>query len=257
MRAQRNSDLRRPDRPRATDIRARPCRPTWPRTSASRWRLLHDWRPPASSSGSRPRQGRAQSVQGDHPEHRQRPGATIAGPKPWTAPRQEAKGFLRPSSTPTPRWPRYKQLMYWQIAYTGQTAHFHGPATHGHGPPLDGDGAAGRDPGLVSSTATCTGSTSCRWSRTAGPDHLRPESLERTTGKLIYDHQRGRLSHQHYHLFDEPTRPVPAADPQLGLAEHPPGAVLGARKPSTRASMPRPARRSTSSARAARRTSAS
>lgn len=115
----------------------------------------------------------------------------------------EAKRFLRDLDTTYPKVAGYKQLMNWQIAYTGQTETFMGRRR----------------------TVTAH-----RWMVTEPQVQIMVSYKNREvywldvvplqpslrvlttfvlkawnarTGKLIYDHQRGRLSSKWYHLFDD------------------------------------------------------
>lgn len=115
----------------------------------------------------------------------------------------EAKDFLRQFENAYPKVGAFKKLMHWQIAYTGQTRTLMGrPRTI----------TAHRwmvTESRVEILVSYKGGEACWLDVVPLEPSLRVlttyvlKAWNAKTSKLIYEHQRGRLSNQYYHLFDD------------------------------------------------------
>ena len=216
-------------------------------------RLLHQRR--GDDDRSAPgRQGGAEPLQADHPGHRQRQGATLPGPRPEL---HRGGGATLPAGVRA-GLPQGHGLQGDHVLADRPDrpdGDLRRPDPHGDRPPPAGDRTPGRDPGLVPPRGGLLGRGRAPGAVAAGADHLRAPGLERP--------QRAADLRLPARTAEPPgLRPVrrripavPAAYPQLGLAQHPEGPGPGGRRPSTRGSTPRPARPSTSSVRGAPPTS--
>jgi DNA polymerase I-like protein with 3'-5' exonuclease and polymerase domains len=116
---------------------------------------------------------------------------------------QDAKNFLQQFEVAYPKTAAFKKLMNFQISYTGQTRTFMGrPRT------ITPHRWMVTEP-RVEILVSYKGGEACWLDVVPLEPSLRVltayvlKAWNAKTGKLIYDHQRGRLSGRYYHLFDD------------------------------------------------------